>query len=418
MRRLFNIYALLALLLCAACEKEGWGNNNNDATPEEIIIPAGNYITFDAEVNTRAALVTEKYITQPFGVYGYQYDFSNSWNGQRAMAKPNVFWNESGSTRVPLKVTYSSGAYNYYAAGATDDIKDGQVTWSSNRYAFFGYYPYEGYNTTYFNISSMTAEGAPYCNYKVDRTTTKYMYDVMTGGIKQITAASINNTVSFTMYHRLSAVDISISNAYMHEYTENGVNMTEDVDIVITGLKLQFDNLKYDTAKIYLEQDKTIPALNSVLTEASNKSATYQFVGGTNPDIGATATIEPTVNIKTKLTADTNTTMTFIPQETSDLKVTAVVNYHMIGRETGEQIERLRVNEEGEPLDSSNNVTDDPTKFVYDKVFAVTKETAFNQPLVEGTRYYVVLNFTSEAVSINIITAEAWDEHEVDYEFT
>ena len=57
------------------------------------------------------------------------------------------------------------------------------------------------------------------------------------------------------------------------------------------------------------------------------------------------------------------------------------------------------------------------SEYVYEKEFSIDKETDFNQALVEGTRYYIVLNFTSEAVSINIITAEAWDDKTVDYEF-
>ena len=89
----------------------------------------------------------------------------------------------------------------------------------------------------------------------------------------------------------------------------------------------------------------------------------------------------------------------------------------MIGKTTNARISKLRVNEDGEPLDSNGNVTKDENAFVYDNEFTINKQTNFNQALVEGTRYYIVLNFTSEAVSINIITAEAWDEKTVDYEF-
>ena len=263
----------------------------------------------------------------------------------------------------------------------------------------------------------MTSEGAPYVTYTVDRTTTENMYDVMTGGISQITAANSGNTVSFTMYHRLSAVDVSISNVYEHEYVVEGVNHIEDVDIFITDLKLTFNNLKYNQAKIFLEQNKNIPALNTVLTTADNKRATYQLIGGANPDIKTSATITPTTTVKTNLTADNDATMTFIPQETTDLSVRVTGSYKMIGKTTEKQIEKLKVNEEGEPLDSNGNVTTDPNEYVYEKEFSIDKETDFNQALVEGTRYYIVLNFTSEAVSINIITAEAWDDKTVDYEF-
>jgi hypothetical protein len=445
MRRFFNIFAVAALLLSlASCKRDGI--YEDDVTPpEDIILPAGNYITFYADANTRASLLTTNYIEQPFGVYGYKYDFSSTWNGQRAMAVPNVFWNLKGSTKVPLKVSYNGGLYEYNAAeGSPNRDGSGQVNWSSSRYAFWAYYPYEDYSNPYFNsyftVSGMEQEGAPNLTYTVDRGTfgangdvttygsTSNMYDVMTGGISQVTAASSGNTVTFTMYHRLSAVDVSINNAYQHEYQVDGVNYTEDVDIVITDLKLHFENLKYSEAKIFLERDKSIPALNTVLTaptksedgetvlDPSQMVANYQLIGGTDPDIGPTVTVGPTTS-KFNLTTEAGATMTFIPQETSDLRVTADISYHMVGATSGAQISKLRVNDEGEPLDSEGNVTDDPSKFIYDNAFTITKTTDFKQPLVETTRYFIVLNFTSEAVSINIITADAWDERTVDYEF-
>ena len=429
MRRFFNIFAVAALLLSLASCKRDSVYEDDVTPPEDIILPAGNYITFYADANTRASLLTTNYIEQPFGVYGYKYDFSSTWNGQRAMAVPNVFWNLKSSTKVPLKVSYNGGLYEYNAAeGSPNRDGSGQVNWSSSRYAFWAYYPYEGYDAANFAISGMEQEGAPYVTYTVDRASTKKMYDVMTGGISQVTAASSGNTVTFTMYHRLSAVDVSINNAYQHEYQVDGVNYTEDVNIVITDLKLHFENLKYSEAKIFLERDKSIPALNTVLTaptksedgetvlDPSQMVANYQLVGGTDPDIGPTVTVGPTTS-KFNLTTEAGATMTFIPQETSDLRVTADISYHMVGATSGAQISKLRVNDEGEPLDSEGNVTDDPSKFIYDNAFTITKTTDFKQPLVETTRYFIVLNFTSEAVSINIITAEAWDERTVDYEF-
>ena len=50
-------------------------------------------------------------------------------------------------------------------------------------------------------------------------------------------------------------------------------------------------------------------------------------------------------------------------------------------------------------------------------VFTTRQVATFNQPLVEENRYYALLTFTSHAVSINILTAAAWNENPVDYEF-
>ena len=52
-----------------------------------------------------------------------------------------------------------------------------------------------------------------------------------------------------------------------------------------------------------------------------------------------------------------------------------------------------------------------------DGVFTTTQTATFEQSLEEEYRYYALLTFTSHAVSINILTAAAWNENVVDYEF-
>ena len=452
MKRFFNILAVVSLLSSLTACEQTVCVDGQEPEGEEIILPTGNYITFHADVNTRAGLQTGNYITESFGIYGYQYDFAHDWSGQRAIAKPNVFWNLNlkDGNKVPLEITYKNGLYDYVADGApSGKTETGQVNWSNNRYAFWAYYPYEWDKTDYISIKDMDSEGMPFIEYTVDRGSasngsitygdTDNMYDIMTGGKSQVTAASSGNTVTFTMSHRLSAVDVSISNAYQHDYKEDGsgTNVSESVDIFITDLKLTFENLKYDKAKFYLEQNKNIPALNTVLTAAPKKNegdptpdpdkmkAYYNLIGS-NANIGASVKIEPTTDKKTNITSNANATMTFIPQETTDLKVTAKIEYYMIGTGSEHRIPHLRVNEDGEPvliggkkvydgLDSETYVPDGGV--MGNEFIEVTKTTDFKQALVEATRYYIVLNFTSEAVSINIITAEAWDDKVVEYEF-
>lgn len=457
MKRFFNILAVVSLLSSLTACEQTVCVDGQEPEGEEITLPAGNYITFHADVNTRAGLQTGNYITESFGIYGYQYDFAHDWSGQRAIAKPNVFWNLKDGNKVPLKLTYRNGMYNYIADDApSGKTETGQVNWSNNRYAFWAYYPYEWDNTNYISIKDMDSEGMPFIEYTVDRGSasngsitygdTDNMYDIMTGGKSQVTAASSGNTVTFTMSHRLSAVDVSISNAYQHDYIDDsGTNVSESVDIIITDLKLTFENLKYDKAKFYLEQNKNIPALNTVLTAAPKKNegdptpdpdkmkAYYNLIGS-NANIGESVEIEPTTDKKTNITSNADATMTFIPQETTDLKVTAEIKYYMVGVDSEKHIGHVRVDSDGNHIDINGNKTDDETKYVYDgikdltdlpsnggvkgdDVITVTKTTDFKQALVEATRYYIVLNFTSEAVSINIITAEAWDDKVVEYEF-
>lgn len=404
-------------------------NGDGEDIDVNISVDAGKYITFQTSANTRGTLIEDKYIKGSFGVYGYEYDFSKSWTGQRAVALPNVFWNEENGNKMPLKVSENAGFYTYYAKNA--DAEDaGQINWTGNRYAFFAYYPYN------LETSGMNVEGSPYLTYSVDRKNAKNHIDVMTGGVSQLLASECNNTVSFSMAHRLAGVDVSISNVYVHSYKgDNGINIDEDVDIEISELQIDFENLMYDKAKIFLEKNRFVPALNSVLENIQGETtASYKLIGMDSNSGETTFTVLPTEKDNTNITKATGTSMTFIPQPYDPdngipgLEVTATVTYRMKGTQSG-YFEKAKVNEEGDYVDAAGNeipldANGNPTQELYyegsaERPFKVIKKSTFTQPLVESSRYYVVLTFTSEAVSINIITAAEWEEldHPVDIEF-
>ena len=62
--------------------------------------------------------------------------------------------------------------------------------------------------------------------------------------------------------------------------------------------------------------------------------------------------------------------------------------------------------------EDKKSVGDSPFTFIY------SSEFEFDRPLLEGRRYYIQFNFTSDAVSVNIVAADEWDEFDrVDYEF-
>jgi hypothetical protein len=50
--------------------------------------------------------------------------------------------------------------------------------------------------------------------------------------------------------------------------------------------------------------------------------------------------------------------------------------------------------------------------------FSAPRELKFDRPLIEGRRYFIELTFTSDAVSVNIIAADEWDDKDdIRYEF-
>lgn len=343
----------------------------NKVTPfpeeEQITVPNKPYIYLDAGVSTRASLVGGTVLRQNFGVYGFTYDFNNKWSTYRVTAKPNVFDN------VPQRVTHNNGNYQY------SPIKE----WQGGKYTFFAYYPYS------LVVSGENNEGTPYVTYGPDFNNTAEHRDVMTAMFED-TSLSSSPYVYFDFYHRLSAVDVVAMNFYEHSYDDpNNSNtvITEKVTIDIVDLTLQFKNVQYQEAKIYL--DRRIPSECTPTNEDTNPY--YQIISedsgsGIYINYNEDATLRP-------ITAQNNSSMIFIPQENDNLEVTTTVKFKK-RRPNGEFI--------------TENGSD---------VFTQTIETPFNQSLKEGSRYYLQMTFTSSAVSISIITSDEWDDIKVDYEF-
>jgi hypothetical protein len=346
--------------LCG-CSKSGFDPD------EHITLPTNPYIYLDAGVSTRASLVEGIQLQRNFRVYGFTYDFNNKWSTYRVTAKPNVFDN------VPQLVTHSSGSYKY------DPIKE----WQGGKYTFFAYYP------SSLNASSSNVEGTPYVIYAPDFNDTAEHRDIMTAMFED-TSLSSSPYVYFDFYHRLSAVDVVAMNFYEYSYddpyAENTV-ITEKITIDIVDLALSFKNVHYQEAKIYL--DRRIP---SELTPADGGTNPYYQIISSNSGSGIYINYNEDATLR-PITAQNNSSMIFIPQETSDLEVTTVVKYKK-RRPNGAFI--------------SENGSD---------VFTQTIETPFKQPLKEGSRYYLQMTFTSSAVSISIITSDEWDDIKVDYEF-
>ncbi len=361
MRRFSYIFVLFAALLCAC------NDNATDPGDEQIVVPTKPYIYLDAGVSTRASLVGGTTLNSNFGVYGFTYDFNNKWSTYRVTAKPNVF------DKVPQLVKHNSGSYQY------SPTKE----WQGGKYTFFAYYPYG------LQVSTETTEGTPYVTYAPDFGSTAEHRDIMTAMFED-TSLSSSPYVYFDFYHRLSAVDVVAMNFYEHSYddpdNENTV-ITERVTIEIVDLALQFKNVQHQEAKIYL--DRRIP---SECTPAdANTKPFYQIISsdsgsGIYINYNEDSTLRP-------ITAQNNSSMIFIPQENTNLEVKTTVSYRK-RRPNGEYV-----------TDNGNDV------------FTQSIDTPFNQPLKEGSRYYLQMTFTSSAVSISIITSDEWDDIKVDYEF-
>ena len=59
------------------------------------------------------------------------------------------------------------------------------------------------------------------------------------------------------------------------------------------------------------------------------------------------------------------------------------------------------------PLSQDGGHTGTPDTFTYNTAFD------FDRGLLEGRRYFIQINFTSDAVSVNIFAADEWNEKPV-----
>lgn len=418
----YNIFIALALVATlVGCNKdinspEEWGDVNIPLDPTQ------RYIQFDADINTRGALITGDYLTDNFAVLGYQYP--GLWEAEKVFATPNVFYKNKDKTEVakPQIVEYDSvnGVFNYSPL---------QV-WSGNRYSFFAYYP-----TGKDNIQLVADQGDPYILYKpeIDSDPTK-LFDLMTAAYIDTGVAS-SASVGLEFKHRLSAIDIGARNYYEYDHDHDGGSVgatpAKQVTIEIIDLTVSLDNITSTSANIYLDPSKA-----TVLNPDSSKeikSIEVVMVGNkswaplTFPVKPNTASDRAIRRIERD--GEVMSTLLLLPQEqalTGNITLKYRKKYTDNGKELYQRWDFMQdengndvVDENGEPM-LKYTWTELPTNetSLQRYLFDAPRTLKFDRPLIEGRRYFIELTFTSDAVSVNIIAADEWDDKDdIRYEF-
>lgn len=373
----------LAVAALASC-----GKNIDDIPNNEIEIPLDpnkQYIQFDAEIPTRGALVVGNTLAQDFNVLGYQY--RGTWESESILASPNVFFSTLQIPQIPQEVEYKSGIFTYEPLQA----------WTGNKYSFFGYVPTDdtlfdifGYVPTNLKLfdNGDAKTGEPYITYTLPPTTSHdptQLIDIMTAAYID-TSLSASASVTLPMKHRLAAIDVSARNHYDYDHDSDSSTPDIEATIEITHLNVILDNVVNKAAKIYLNPDKDIAT-----TKASDaeKQRTYQVVGAETwaPD---TFDIAPNTStdgaMRVIYNEDNTLSMLLIPQEelvTGSLELRYKIKYK----------------------DSNGNwVKLDETTPNADEL-----KINFNKSLNEGSRYFIEITFTSDAVSVSVVAADEWD---------
>lgn len=373
-------FALIAVVGCEQHEQQPavWGDINIPLDPSQ------HYIHFDADITTRGALVEGNLLLDDFMVLGYQYP--GTWESESVLASPNVF------DANPQLVEYEGGLFTY----GTPKV------WTGNKYSFFGYYPSQHDNIKLFGDGT-TKQGDPYITYTLpdDNDPTK-LIDVMTAAYIDTGVAS-SASVPMQFRHRLSAIDVGARNYYEYDHDNNKGTAPKLVTIEITKLIVNLTNVVNTSAKIYL--DHTIP---SVYPENQPKaSKVYAMVNINTPWAVPTFDVIPNtkedraIRLVTTQTGENASSIILIPQTELLHGALELVYKKKYQDDNGNWVY----------LHEGNNTEDfefSPTDL----------NINFSKQLIEGRRYYIELTFTSDAVSVNIIAADEWDDKDnINHEF-
>ena len=398
-------FALIAVVGCEQHEQPTqsvWGDVNVPLDPSQ------HYIHFDADINTRGALVEGNYLEDDFAVLGYQY--RGTWVSEKVFATPNVF------DTTPQPVRYENGVFSY----GTPKV------WTGNKYSFFAYYPSNHDNITLFD-NGTSKSGDPYIVYKLPISSKPTdLIDVMTASYIDTGVAS-SASVALQFHHRLCSVDVGARNYYEYNHDQDPETANKLVTIEISSLTLDLTNIVSTTAKIYL--DHTIPT--ELNYKPTRESISYVMVGSAawapnTFDVQPNTASDRAIRLVTTQSGENASSILLLPQ-TELLHGTVKLTYRKKFTDDDGTVkyQKINIGNDGETYYTWTPLPTDTNAHQYYE-FKPTLPINFSKELIEGRRYYIELTFTSDAVSVNIVAADEWNfidkdgdgkSDNIDYEF-
>ena len=284
MKKLIYI-SLFASLFFVGCEKSPVANNSGIVENEILLPVGGEYIQFNSEALTRGTLINGGTLQDKFDVLGYKY--ASTWETFKVQAKPNVFPRKIGNTTYDHVETirYANGYHEY----------SDPVEWTADNYSFFAYYPSAANDL--ISTSEADYEGAPYIEYTLDVANVANHVDVMTACNKDTRKQASKHGVNLSMQHRLSALDF-VGYSYVDARALNSLgwaNIPADkldetpVEIIINSLSISLNNLKYNKARISLDEsqdlDNNTEGVQAMIPSAESHQAnpSFTYVVGSDP---------------------------------------------------------------------------------------------------------------------------------------
>lgn len=376
-------FALIAVtaLVFASCEREV----QQPTYPNGELPIFRGYMQFYTDVPTRATLATDMH-NKSFGVLGYEYTTTTDWDTRKALATPNLFYNQQVFCN-------GSGVCSY------DPIKP----WEDYKYSFFAYHPFAT-SANGITISGKDAVGAPSLKYTypwIDNAVAGNTIPIVYFNDDEIcdlmTAEAIDedgsSNVSLNFKHRLFAVEVLATN-----YNESGYKLNEDGSYVTDE----------NGDKIWVDATQTIRDLTLIVKGLTYKSMTIPMstLSG-EPEYIAREEIawgDKTNEVRFTLSSGTVTVPAFneggngYATSISKLGSSNSNGYLMLIPQSDDL--EFTVNWFG-----SGNVAHNPT---------AVKSTMSFEP---GKLYQVIINFVGSGITIALIEAGSWQIEDVYHTF-
>ena len=410
MRRLSILFAVALLF---GCNNEVNTLNPGDGVVDIPIDPLHRFIHFDADISsnaddTRGALVEGTIMQSNFQVLGYQYP--GFWSAEQVFATPNVF------DAAPQLVEYNGDGLFQYKSRIIDE--NGVPTnewdylpkvWTGNNYSFFAYYPTDHSSIKLFGDGTVK-QGSPYIQFDLPISSKPTdLIDVMTASYVDTGVAS-SSSVALKFHHRLSAVDVGARNYYKYNHDQLSTTPDKLVTIEITSLSLSLTNIAHSSAKIYLdERIATVPN-----NAAVRQSIQYVMVGNAEwapntYDVEPNTASDRAIRLITTQEGENASSILLIPQ--TDLlhgEVSLTYRKKFTDDDGTVMYQKINVDNQGNTYYTWTPFPTDENALQYYE-FKPTLPVNFSKQLTEGSRYYIELTFTSDAISINIVAADEWD---------
>lgn len=208
---IFSFIAVSALLF-ASCEQEPHPTYPNGELPI-----FNGYMQFSTDVSSRADLATNMR-GRNFGVFGYEYNTTTTWNYAKANTTPQTFYNKE-------VVCDSSGNCTY----DVDRNQDGNQfkKWEDKHYSFFAYHPYGGNG---ISLSAEDAVNTPMLTYTYGWYSDSGQRIIVPGNAKifdLMTAEHVDadgsTNVGLNFKHRMFAIEVLANNYNEHTYVYDTV---------------------------------------------------------------------------------------------------------------------------------------------------------------------------------------------------